>query len=80
MMKNDEKNRKKGPLITETASKGDLPRGILCMTAGYMAVYSVVFAVGFYMYGQFIYGSVFSLISVTATAYLFVLWRKLEMK
>ena len=69
-----------GDPITETATKGDLPRGILCMIAGCLAVYSVVFATGYYMYGQIAYGVIFSIVAVVAIAFLMSVWHKLEMK
>lgn len=66
--------------ITETAPKGDLPRGILCMVAGCLAVYSAVFAAGFYLYAQWTPAVVFTVLAVAGTLWVVRLWDKLEMK
>ena len=66
--------------IDQTATKGDLPRGILCMVAGCLAVYSTIFATGYYMYGQVLYGVIFTVIGVIGIAFLVSIWDKLEMK
>lgn len=69
-----------GDPIVETATKGDLPRGILCMVLGCLAVYSVIFAAGYYMYGQIIYGAIFTIIGIAGIIVLGAIWGKLEMK
>ncbi len=75
-----EKARQDGDPITETATAGDLPRGILCMVAGCLAVYSAVFAAGYYLYGNMLYGIVFTAVTVAAVGFLVSIWGKLEMK
>lgn len=69
-----------GDPITQTATAGDLPRGILCMVAGCMAVYSSIFASGYYLYGQVLCGLIFTFIAAAGTAFLIGSWGKLEMK
>lgn len=69
-----------GDPIIETATKGDLPRGILCMLVGSIVVYSVLFAVGFYLYGQTTYAIFFSGLAATGAIFLIGIWGKLEMK
>jgi Na+/proline symporter len=69
-----------GDPITETATPGDLPRGIVCMIAGCLGVYSTVFAAGYYMYGQITYGIIYTVIAVAAVVTLSRIWGKLEMK
>ncbi len=75
-----DKAKQDGDPITETATAGDLPRGILCMVAGCLAVYSAVFAAGYYLYGNMLYGIVFTAITVAAVGFLASIWGKLEMK
>ena len=75
-----EKARQDGDPITETATAGDLPRGILCMVAGCLAVYSAVFAAGYFLYGNMLYGIIFTTITVAAVGFLASIWGKLEMK
>ncbi len=74
------KAQQDGDPITETATAGDLPRGILCMVAGCLAVYSAVFAAGYYLYGNMLYGIVFTAVTVVAVGFLVSIWGKLEMK
>ena len=66
--------------ILETATKGDLPRGILCMVGGCLAVYSAVFASGFYLYAQWTAAIVFTLLAVLGVVWVACLWDKLRMK
>lgn len=74
------KAQQDGDPITETATAGDLPRGILCMVAGCLAVYSAVFAAGYYLYGNMLYGIIFTVVTVVAVGFLVSIWGKLEMK
>jgi len=69
-----------GEPIEDTATKGDLPRGILCMILGCMAVYSAVFASGYYLYGQITSGIICTVLAVAGTIGIVKLWPKLEMK
>jgi len=63
-----------------TATKGDLPMGILCMIAGCIAVYSTVFAAGYYLYGNVLPAVVCTVIAAASTFFLVRTWGKLEMK
>jgi Na+/proline symporter len=74
------KARQEGDPIAQTATRGDLPRGILCMVAGCVTVYSALFAAGYYLYGNAAYGILFSVIAAGGTLVLTLLWGKLEMK
>ena len=74
------KAQQDGDPITQTATAGDLPRGILCMVAGCFAVYSAVFATGYYMYGQIMPAVVCTAVVVVAVMFLASVWGKLEMK
>ena len=75
-----EKARADNDPIIETAPKGDLPRGILCMVAGCLAVYSTVFDAGFYLYTQWIPAVIFTILTVIGIVWIFCLWNKLQMK
>jgi Na+/proline symporter len=75
-----ERAKADGEPITETATKGDLPRGILCMTAGCLAVYSTIFATGFYLYTQWVNAIIFTVIAAASAIVLTKLWDRLEMK
>ena len=69
-----------GDPIVQTATQGDLPRGILCMVAGCIAVYSTVFAAGYFLYAEMRCGAVFAAIAAAAVIFLASIWGKLEMK
>ena len=69
-----------GDPITETALPGDLPLGIICMIAGCFAVYSTVFAGGYYMYGQLGPAIICTVVAVAASVFLVKSWGKLQMK
>ncbi len=68
--------RDKDPIL-ESAPKGDLPRGILCMAAGCLSVYSALFATGYYMYAQWHAAGIFTVLAFAGTICLIRLWRKL---
>jgi hypothetical protein len=50
------------------------------MIAGCFAVYSAIFAAGYYMYGQIIYGIIFTVVGIIGVVCLVSIWGKLEMK
>ena len=63
------------PIYTELDREGhafdtkgvNVPRGILCMLFGCLAVYSVLFATGSFLYGNSINGAVLSAVAIVAT-------------
>ncbi len=75
-----EKLEKNGNPITEKATRGDLPLGILCMVAGVFAVYSTVFASGYYLYGKWVPAIISTLIAVVSVLFLIKKWGDLEME
>lgn len=75
-----QKAKQQGDEITETASRGELSRGILCMFLGCVGVYSIVFATGYYMYSQYVAALICTLLAVGAIVFLVLLWGKLETK
>ena len=54
----------------------NLPTGILCMVLGSAGVYSLLFAIGYAIYGQTTKAIVLAVISVVATIVLFSIWTK----
>jgi len=69
-----------GDPIEETAKPGDLPLGILCMVAGCFAVYSTVFAVGYYIYAKLAPAVICTVVAIVAIVFLTKNWGKLQMK
>ena len=52
--------------IEPVASAVNIPRGILCMLLGCVAVYSVLFATGFWLYGQAVQSLVLAAVAILA--------------
>ncbi len=73
-----EKSKTDGDPITQTAERGVLPIGVLCMVLGCFAVYSALFATGEWMYGHYLTASVLTVVSAVAAASLLKLWSKVS--
>ncbi|MHC4719808.1 MAG: sodium:solute symporter family protein [Planctomycetota bacterium] len=69
-----------GEPIEQSARPGDLPLGILCMIAGCFAVYSTVFAVGYYIYAKPAPAVICTVVAAVAIVFLTKNWGKLQMK
>ncbi len=67
-----------GDPITETAKRGVLPMGVLCMVLGCFAVYSALFATGHWMYGNYVLATVLTVVAGVAAAALLMLWGKVS--
>jgi len=52
----------------------NIPMGILCMVAGCIAVYSALFAVGYWLYGNFTPAAVLSIVAAAAAVVVIKLW------
>ncbi len=67
--------RRDGEEITgPERGRSNLPAGILCMVVGCFAVYSALFATGYWLYGQFVPAAVLTAVAVAASAGLILLW------
>lgn len=55
----------------------NVPQGILCMVLGCIAIYSTLFATGYWIYGNIILATVLTITAFISSYYLFVAWRKL---
>ena len=58
-------------------TRWDVPLGLLCMSLGCIAIFSVLFAIGYLIYGEIMMFSVLSAISIIASALLFRYWGRL---
>ena len=63
--------------LKESDLKWDVPTGILCMLLGTTAVYSFLFATGYFIYSNFLWGFIFIAISALSSFALFKSWNKL---
>lgn len=64
-------------LIKEKNLKWDVPTGILCMVIGCIAIYSTLFAIGNFLYGELLLALIFSGITIISAVVLYRLWKKL---
>lgn len=71
--------REEHDLFEEDEARWDVPTGILCMVLGCFAVYSTLFAVGFWIYGNYLLASLLSLLAAVSIYTLARTWRKLHL-
>ncbi len=62
------------PLPADPAEDWTVPRGILAMTAGVLAVYSALFATGYWIYGRTMVATLLTLVALAATIGLARIW------
>ena len=64
--------------ITGKKEKWDVPNGILCMVFGSLSVYSILFGIGYILYGQLNLAFTFIGISILAVYLLMKFWRRMS--
>ena len=64
--------------ITGKKEKWDVPNGILCMVFGSLSVYSILFGIGYILYGQLSLAFTFIGISIVAIYLLMKFWRRMS--
>ncbi len=69
--------REGDPLPTDPAEDWTVPRGILAMTAGVLAVYAALFATGYWLYGQTLLAAALSVLALSAAVALARIWGRL---
>jgi SSS family solute:Na+ symporter len=67
-----------GMLAEAAATAWDVPLGIVCILVGCTAVYGTLFAVGYYIYGNYLPAFVLTAAALVAGYILTRLWRKLK--
>ena len=55
----------------------DLPIGLLCMSLGSIAVFSVLFSMGYFIYGETVLGVTLAIVASISSAFLFKFWGRL---
>ncbi len=63
-----------GDPLPEAAKEWTLPLGIACMVAGCFAVYSALFATGYWLYGNYVPAAVLTVIALAASVFLVTAW------
>jgi len=66
--------------IDESGEKWDLPAGILCMVFGCLAVYSALFATGFWIYANHVPAVILTITAIVSATLLVKAWTKLDIK
>lgn len=66
--------------IDESGEKWDLPAGILCMVFGCLAVYSALFATGFWIYANRVPAIILTITAIVSAALLVKAWAKLDIR
>jgi len=67
-----------GVNISGKKEKWDVPNGILCMVFGSSSVYSILFGIGYILYGQINLGFTFLGISILSVYLLMKFWKKMS--
>jgi hypothetical protein len=58
----------------------DVPIGIVCMVLGAFAIYSALFATGYWIYGEFLQAILLTSVSILAIFALLKIWSKLKIQ
>jgi len=66
--------------VDESGKREDLPMGILCMVIGCLAVYSALFATGFWIYANRIPAVILTIVAIVSATLLVKAWGKLDIK
>jgi len=66
--------------IDESGERWDLPAGILCMVFGCLAVYSALFATGFWIYANHVPAVILTITAILSAALLVKAWAKLDIR
>lgn len=65
-------------VILDTGQKWSVPNGILAMLVGFVMIYSALFAVGYWIYGRWLWASLLTLLALIAGIGLLLLWKKIR--
>lgn len=65
-------------VILDTGQKWSVPNGILAMLVGSVMIYSALFAVGYWIYGRWLWASLLTLLTLIAGIGLLLLWKKIR--
>ncbi len=67
-----------GETIEGADRKWNVPMGILCMVVGCLAVYSTLFATGFWIYSNHIPAIILTCVAVVSSVFLMMTWRRVN--
>jgi len=70
--------RQTEPLFDKSFKKSYLGEGILGMFIGCVGIYSLLFAIGYFIYSKFLIASLLSIVAVISSALIFRLWSRIH--
>ncbi len=73
-----QKAQKQQENIQNGNSTWSVPSGILAMIVGCILIYGVLFAMGYWIYGQYTFAIILTIVVIVATYILTKLWRKIK--
>ena len=74
-----EDTKKEGVTLEKKATKWDVPTGIICMVLGSLAIYCMLFAIGFFIYGKISMGLILAFVALVSLYFLWKFWRKIKL-
>lgn len=72
--------QREGNPIQTSGKPWSVPMGLLCSVLGCMGIYAALFAVGEFLYGHIVSGSILTVISVFGGWLLYLAWKKMPME
>ncbi|WNJ21026.1 sodium:solute symporter family protein [Pontibacter sp. G13] len=67
-----------GEILRPDRKQGQLNLEILCMVIGTLTIYSALFAAGFWIYGDYTFGGILTVVAAIGTFVLFKVWGRLQ--
>jgi Na+/proline symporter len=67
-----------GEPVASAGERWTVPAGIACMVAGCFAVYSALFAVGYWLYGNSVPAAILSVVAIVASVFLVKAWGRIH--
>ena len=69
---------KDGVELIGANDRWSVPLGILCSVIGCVAIYSALFCVGAFLYGEIVFGAILLAVAVVGSVLIFRFWRKMQ--
>ena len=69
---------KDGVELVGAKDRWSVPLGILCSVIGCVAIYSALFCVGAFLYGEIVFGAILLAVAVVGSFLIFRFWRKMQ--
>ncbi len=69
---------KDGVELIGAKDRWSVPLGILCSVIGCVAIYSALFCVGAFLYGEIVFGAILLAVAVVGSFLIFRFWRKMQ--